>query len=151
VPYFKALSPYFLKNGETFRHDTPISGRQSNTGPPNTKQGNYCLNACVDYGAMWLTLQKVNLNLQERNTASRTMTKCRIYSYSICRPASYFFSLQCHHMSLMDFMVSPPGCGRSVTDLWGWDAHEAQLRCPDEVDGDIWIWSTRRSLRPKFY
>jgi hypothetical protein len=37
----------------------------------------------------------------------------------------------------MDFVVSPPGCGRSVTDFWGWDAHEVQLRCPDEVDGDI--------------
>jgi hypothetical protein len=40
-------------------------------------------------------------------------------------------------------VVSPPGCGRSVTDFWGWDAHEAQLRCPDEVDGDIWIWGTQ--------
>jgi hypothetical protein len=39
-------------------------------------------------------------------------------------------------MSLIDFVVSPPGCGRSVTDFWGWDTHEAQLRCPDEVDGD---------------
>jgi hypothetical protein len=38
----------------------------------------------------------------------------------------------------MDFVVSPPGCGQSVTDFWGWDAHEAQLRCPDELDGDIW-------------
>jgi hypothetical protein len=44
---------------------------------------------------------------------------------------------KCHHMSLMDFVVSPPGCGRSVTDFLGWDAHEAQLRCLDEVDGDI--------------
>jgi hypothetical protein len=50
-------------------------------------------------------------------------------------------------MSLMDFVVSPPGCGRSVTDLWGWDAHKAQLRCPDGVDGDIWIWSSRRGLK----
>jgi hypothetical protein len=58
---------------------------------------------------------------------------------------------QCHHMSLMDFVVSPPGCGRSVTDFWGWDARKTQLRCPDEVDGDIWIWSTRRGLKPKFY
>jgi hypothetical protein len=40
----------------------------------------------------------------------------------------------------MDFVVSPPGCGWSGTDFWVWDAHEAQLRCPDEVDGDIWIW-----------
>jgi hypothetical protein len=53
-------------------------------------------------------------------------------------------------MSLMDFVVSPPGCGRSVTD-WSWDAHEAQLGCPDEVDADMWIWSTRRGLKPKFY
>jgi hypothetical protein len=40
----------------------------------------------------------------------------------------------------MDFVASPPGCGRNVTDFWGWDAYEEQLRCPDEVDGDIWIW-----------
>jgi hypothetical protein len=49
--------------------------------------------------------------------------------------ADFFF--QCHHMSLMDFVFSPPDCGRSVTDFSGLDAHEAQLRCPDEVDGDI--------------
>jgi hypothetical protein len=48
-----------------------------------------------------------------------------------------FYFPQCHHMSLMDFVVYPPGCGRNVTDFLGWDAHEAQLRCPDEVDGDI--------------
>jgi hypothetical protein len=54
-------------------------------------------------------------------------------------------------MSLMDFVVSPPGCGRSVTDFWGWDAHEAQLRCPGEVDGDIWIWSIKMGLNPKVY
>jgi hypothetical protein len=39
-----------------------------------------------------------------------------------------------HHMSLMDFVVSPPGCDRSVTDFSVWDAHEVHLRCPDEVD-----------------
>jgi hypothetical protein len=50
---------------------------------------------------------------------------------------------QCHHMSLTDIVVSPPSCGRSVTDFWGWDAYEAQLRCPDEVDSDVWIWSTK--------
>jgi hypothetical protein len=54
-------------------------------------------------------------------------------------------------MSLMDFVVSFLGCGRNVTDFWGWDTHEAQLRCPDEVDGDAWISSTRRGLKPKFY
>jgi hypothetical protein len=33
----------------------------------------------------------------------------------------------------------PPGYGRSVTDFWRWDAHKAQLRCPDEVDGEYEI------------
>jgi len=42
---------------------------------------------------------------------------------------------------LVDFIVLPPGHGSSVTDFWGWDAHEAQLRCPDDV----------RALKPKFY
>jgi hypothetical protein len=51
---------------------------------------------------------------------------------NICM-AVYTHFLQCHLMSLMDFVVSPPGCGRSVTDFWGWDANESQLRCPDEV------------------
>ena len=36
-----------------------------------------------------------------------------------------------------NFRDPPPGCGGSVTDFWGWDAHEAQLRCPDGVRGDI--------------
>jgi hypothetical protein len=27
------------------------------------------------------------------------------------------FFCQCHHTSLMDIVVSPPGCGRSVTDF----------------------------------
>ena len=42
---------------------------------------------------------------------------------------------QCHHMSFVDFVVLPPGYGRIVTDFWGWDAHEAQLRCSD----DVWV------------
>ena len=36
-------------------------------------------------------------------------------------------------MSFVDFVVLPPGHGRSVTYFWGWDAHEARLRCPDGV------------------
>jgi hypothetical protein len=31
------------------------------------------------------------------------------------RAARYL--LQCHHMSLLDLVVSPPGCGRCVTDF----------------------------------
>ena len=35
------------------------------------------------------------------------------------------------------FVVPPPGSGGSVTDFWVWDAHEAQLCCPDGMRGDI--------------
>ena len=48
---------------------------------------------------------------------------------------------------LVDFLVLPPGHGRSVTDFCGWDALEAQLRCPDDVSGDIGGYSAK----PKFY
>ena len=40
---------------------------------------------------------------------------------------------------LVDFVVPPPGHGRSVTDFRGWDAHEGQLRCPDDVSGDRFV------------
>ena len=49
---------------------------------------------------------------------------------------------------LVDFVVLPPGHGRSVTYSRGWDAHEAQLRCPD-VSGDIGGWSARGAFKPK--
>ena len=51
----------------------------------------------------------------------------------------------------VDFLVLPPGHGRSVTYFWGWDALEAQLRCRDNVSGDIGGRSARRTLKPKFY
>ena len=51
---------------------------------------------------------------------------------------------------LVHFVVLPSGHGGSVTDFWGWDAHEAQLRCPD-VSGDTGGCSARRALKPKFY
>ena len=38
---------------------------------------------------------------------------------------------------LMNFRGFLPGCGDSVADFWGWDAHEARLRCPDDVSGDM--------------
>jgi len=50
----------------------------------------------------------------------------------------------------MDFVVLPPGPGRSVTDFWGWDVHEGQLSCPDVVSGDIGRCGARRALKPKF-
>jgi hypothetical protein len=37
----------------------------------------------------------------------------------------------------IDFVVHPPGCGRSVTDFWGWDAHRARLRCRNDVNDDM--------------
>ena len=37
----------------------------------------------------------------------------------------------------MKFRGFPPGCGDSVADFCGWDAHEARLRCPDDVSGDM--------------
>ena len=52
---------------------------------------------------------------------------------------------------LVDFVVLPPGHGSSVTDFCVWDAHDTQLRCPDDVGGDIGGWSARRALKPKFY
>jgi len=55
-------------------------------------------------------------------------------------------------MSFVDFVVLLPGHGRSVTDFWGWEAHEAQLRCPDGV----WVMVEEDvvpggALKPKFY
>jgi hypothetical protein len=37
----------------------------------------------------------------------------------------------------IDFTVPSPGCGRSVTDFWGWGAPRAQLRCSDDVSDDM--------------
>ena len=54
-------------------------------------------------------------------------------------------------MSFTDFVVFPPGHGRSVTDFSGWDADEARLRCPDDVIGDIGGCSARRALKRNFY
>jgi len=63
--------------------------------------------------------------------------------------AIYIFSPMPPHV-LVDFVVLPPGHGRSVTDFWVWDDHEAQLRCPD-VSDDIVGCSARKALKPKFY
>ena len=52
---------------------------------------------------------------------------------------------------LVDFVVLPPGHDRSVTDFWGWDAHDARLRYPDDVSGNIGGCNARRALKPKFY
>jgi hypothetical protein len=63
---------------------------------------------------------------------------------------SFFFPMPPHVR--IDFVVLPPGCGRSVTDVWGWGAHRAQLRCPCDVSDDTYERGvTRGALKPKFY
>ena len=37
----------------------------------------------------------------------------------------------------MNYRGFPPGCGDSVADFWGSDAHGVRLRCPDDVSGDM--------------
>jgi hypothetical protein len=37
----------------------------------------------------------------------------------------------------MNFRGFPSGCGDSVADFGGWDAHEARLRRPDDVSDDM--------------
>ena len=38
---------------------------------------------------------------------------------------------------LMNFCGFLPGCGDSVADFWGWDAHGVRLCCSDDVNGDM--------------
>jgi len=74
-----------------------------------------------------------------------------IYSYlRFCFGPDDFFTSMPPHV-LVDFVICPPGHGRSVTDFWVRDAHEARLRCPDDVSGDIGGCSARRALKPKLY
>jgi len=65
-------------------------------------------------------------------------------------PQFFFLPMPPPHV-LVDIVVLSPGHGSSVTDFWGWDAHEAKLRCPDYVSDDIGVCSARRALKPKFY
>jgi hypothetical protein len=44
----------------------------------------------------------------------------------------YIFFLPMPPHVHIDFVIPPPGCGRSVTDFWGWGAHRARLLCPDD-------------------
>jgi hypothetical protein len=38
----------------------------------------------------------------------------------------------------IDLVAPRPSCGRSVTNFWGWGAHRAQLRCPDDMSDDLY-------------
>ena len=72
-------------------------------------------------------------------------------NFKICTHVCTIFFCPMPPHVLVDFVVPPPGHGSSVVDFWGWDAHEAQLRCPNDVSGDIGGWSARRAIKPKFY
>ena len=58
----------------------------------------------------------------------------------------FFYSTPPH--VLMNFRGFSPGCGDSVADFWGWDAHGAMLSwwCEWWYAGR---WNTRRGLKPK--
>ena len=63
---------------------------------------------------------------------------------------SSFFSNATHVLYGLRGLPSWAWHGWSVTDFWGWEAHEARLRCPDDVSDDIGGCSARRALKPKF-
>ena len=99
------ISPHYLINGTIFLKKKKVL---------NIK--------CV----IWFSLQLLSEKFLNLRRTERDITTCT---------SVFMFPLlpQCHHMSFADFVVLPPGHGRSVTDFWGWDVHEAQLRCPDGV------------------
>ena len=52
---------------------------------------------------------------------------------------------------LMNFVVFPPGCGDSVAEFWVWGSHEARLRWPNDVSGDMYrvIHKSLRDFRTR--
>jgi len=105
----------------------------------------YCswFDVCWSFGVVgleWYLCCRLKLQLD---------VTCYFISLLMCSKFFFFGPMPPH--VLMDFVVLPPGHGRSVTNFWGWDAHEAQLHCPDDVSGDIGGCGARRALKPKFY
>jgi len=109
---------------------------------------------------MWLcsvhteTYAKFNVNnlCPYHELIFRSSLRTRMRTSKTHRHAStaVFFPPMPPHV-LVDFVILPPGHGSILTYFWVWDAHEAQLRCPDDVSGDIGGRSARRALKPKFY
>jgi len=97
-----------------------------------------------------LVSAQIILKLVEFSSDTYRFSALRKHNYLISFKF-FFFLNPMPHMSLTDFVVFPPGHGRSVTDFSGWDAHEARLRCPDDVSGDIGGCSARTALKPNFY
>jgi hypothetical protein len=72
------------------------------------------------------------------------------YEISYCKHKTVFFPTMPPHVAHIDFVFSPPGYGRSVTDFWGWGAHKARLHWYNWW-WYVWAWSAKRGLKPKFY
>ena len=69
----------------------------------------------------------------KRKSIYRNSVHIYIYIYI------HFFCPMPPHV-LVEFVGLPPGHDSSVTDFWGWDADEVQLRCLDDNDDDIYIY-----------
>ena len=82
---------------------------------------------------------------------SSTWSNLKYFTIILIISTNYLFFYPMPTNVLVDFVVFPPGHGRSVTGFRGWDAHEARLRCPDDVSGDIGGCNARRALKHKFY
>jgi hypothetical protein len=78
-----------------------------------------------------------------KHTHAHTHTRALYTGLHVCWWYSYSPPPKATTCPLWTSWSPPPSCGRSVTDFWGWDAHDLRLRFPDEVGGNIWIWSAR--------
>ena len=75
------------------------------------------------------TYSKRQISTHVLTCFNQTSYVLHFFQYRILCTFTIFFP-KCHHISFVDFVVFPLGHGRSVTDFGGWEAHEAQLRCP---------------------
>ena len=82
------------------------------------------------------TLHTIQSSTQNNKYQMSHKHSCFSWWWAHSRPKYIFFFPQCHHMFWSNFVVSLLG-GDSVADFRGWDVHEARLRCPDDVSGDM--------------
>jgi hypothetical protein len=62
---------------------------------------------------LWLSKMEKYRHDNSQHRTHRYSNLPWVRFHALQRNMCYF---QCHHMSIIDFVVSPPGCGRSVTD-----------------------------------
>ena len=113
----------------------------------------YFISAAVILLASLALIVQISLSYNKTGRASLLYSFILVYIYIYCVYINIYYIFLCSNAPhvLVDFVVFPPGHGRSVTDFWVWDAHEARLRCPDDVSGDIGGCNARRALKPNFY